>query len=80
MTTTGFIFDTEGGACLARVIDDGRVFDATTDGRQIGTVSDRNVYDMQGNVVGHLRPDGQFDGATPETFKNLLWGVPDAER
>jgi hypothetical protein len=26
------------------------------------------------------RPDGQFDGATPETFKNLLWGVPDAER
>jgi hypothetical protein len=80
MTPTDFIFDTEGGTCLARVVEDGKVFDATIDGRQIGTVSGRNVYDMQGNLVGHLRPDGHFEGTTPKTFKNLLRGGPDAER
>lgn len=73
MATTGFIYDTEDGTCLARVTHGGEVLDATADGRQIGTVDHaRNVFDLNGALVGHIRAEGQFDGGTPEAFRKLL--------
>jgi hypothetical protein len=73
LATTGFIYDTEDGTCLARVTDGGEVLDATTDGRQIGTIDHAgNVFDLNGAPVGHIRAAGQFDGDTPEAFRKLL--------
>lgn len=74
MTTTGFIYDTEDGTCLASIRDCREVFDATTDGQQVGTIDDKgNVYTLQGELIGHLRREGHFDdGSTPAVFKTLL--------
>ena len=76
MAITGYIYDTKGGTCLARIMNDTEVFDATMDGRQIGTVRNGNVYDLNGGLVGHLRSDGTFDHAsTSEAFRKLVRGV-----
>ncbi len=76
MVVTGHIYDTKDGTCLARIVNDTEVFDATMDGRQIGTVSNGNVYDMKGGLIGHLQPGGTFDDAsTPEEFRKLVSGV-----
>ena len=73
MATRGFIYDA--GTCVARIDDDGRVFNATTDGRQIATIDQAgNITSLQGELVGHLEPNGSFGGPSPEAFKKLLNG------
>jgi len=49
MATTGFIYDPEDGACLAHIVNDEKVFDATTERpRRIGTIdSTGNVYNCE---------------------------------
>ena len=71
MAITGHIYDSDNGVCLARIVDDRDVFDATTDGRKIATIDAGNVFDLKGGLVGQIR-QGQFDGSTPEAFRNLL--------
>jgi len=74
MTTTGFIYDTEDGACLAVIRDGKDVFDATGDAQRIGTIDDNgNVYSLHGELIGHLRAVGDSgDGSTPAALKTLL--------
>ena len=73
MATKGWIYDKKGGTCLARFDDGGKVFDATRDGRQIATIDQAgNINSLQGELVGHLEPNGSFDGPTPKAFTKLL--------
>lgn len=74
MVTTGYIYDPEDGACVALIKDDTYVFDATVRGeRQIGTVRDGTVYDLEGKLVAYLGPTGHFDESSiPEAFRSLL--------
>jgi hypothetical protein len=67
-----FIYDDQ-GACVARIIT-GEVFSEATKQR-IATVREGNIYNLNGELVGHLqgagvvRKDGDF---TPEAFTKLL--------
>ena len=76
MATTGYIYDSQDGRCLARVIDGEKIFDATSaDDEQIGTVSGGKIFDLQGNLVGHLRSNDRLKEAdSPEAFYELLKG------
>jgi hypothetical protein len=71
MAITGYIYDSDNGVCLARIVDDRDVFDATMDGRKIATIDAGKVFDLKGGQVGPIR-QGQFDGSTPEAFRKLL--------
>lgn len=76
MSITGYIYDTKDGTCLARILDDTEVFDATTDGRQIGAIRNGNVYDLKGGLVGQIRSDGTFDdNSASELFRKLVRDV-----
>jgi hypothetical protein len=79
MAVTGHIYDPRDGTCLARIMDDTGVFDATLDGRQIGTIRDGEVYDLKGGLVGHLQPHGMFDDdAASEALRELVRRTDDS--
>jgi hypothetical protein len=67
-----FIYDDQ-GACVARIINDEAFSEATK--RRIAIVREGNIYNPNGDLVGHLqgagvvRKDGNF---TPEAFTKLL--------
>ena len=76
MTITGCIYDPQDGACLAKIKNDTEVVDATDrEERQVGTVHNGILYDMNGTPVGHLRSDWTFkDSAASATLRKLLYG------
>jgi hypothetical protein len=67
-----FIYDDQ-GACVARIIN-GEVFSEATK-RRVAIVREGNIYNLTGELVGHLqgagvvRKDRDF---TPEAFTKLL--------
>ena len=77
MNTTGYIYNSENGKCIASIDTTGAVYDITTEEkRQIGTVRDGNIYDLEDNLLGHLGDAGNFSGGpTPEPFKKLIKNI-----
>ena len=73
MTITGYIYDPVSGKSLARIENDTDVIDVTVrDGGKIATVRDGKLYDLRGELLGHLAPlDGDRTPA-PAAFKALL--------
>lgn len=67
-----FIYDDQ-GACIARIIN-GEVFSEATN-RRVATVRERNIFNLNGELVGHLqnaglvRKEGDF---TPDALSKLL--------
>jgi hypothetical protein len=67
-----FIYDDQ-GACVARIVN-GEVFSEATK-RRVATVCEGNIYNLNGELLGHLqgsgtvRKDGDF---TPKAFSKLL--------
>jgi hypothetical protein len=69
-----FIYDQETGKCVAR-ISNGEVFAEREGGKKIATVRAGNLYDLGGNLVGHLEADhvtGLRTSEMPISFKKLL--------
>lgn len=67
------IYDQETGACIAP-IENQQVF-RDRDGVKIGTVCAGTIYDLEGNVVGHLRGihvTGLQTPTLPVSFKKLI--------
>ena len=74
MSMNGFIYDPESGKCLAKIEENGEVFDVTKEeSRLIGNVKNENIYDLDGNLVGHLDSILHSNNEPiPDTFKNLI--------
>jgi hypothetical protein len=71
-----FICDPETGKIVA-VIRDGGVFRDDSEGAKIAIVLGTHLYDLKGNLVGHLQGRNVTDAATqsmPIAFRNLLEG------
>jgi hypothetical protein len=73
---TDFITDPESGRVVA-IIRDGGVFRDDKEGAKIATVLGAYLYDLRGNLVGHLHGRLVIDATTqsmPIAFRNLLEG------
>ena len=60
MTTTGYIYDPINGRNVARIENDVDVIDTTIPkGSKIAILRNGNIYDLKGELLGHLAvPDG----------------------
>ena len=68
------IYDQETGECVAFVLN-GEVFRVTNEGENIATIRAGNIYDFDGNLIGHRQGDhvtGLHESTMPVSFKNLL--------
>jgi hypothetical protein len=71
-----FICDPETGNNVA-VIRDGEIFRDDGEGTKIATVLGAYLYDLKGNLVGHLQGRNVTDATTssmPIAFRELLEG------
>ena len=68
-----YIYDPVSGKPVARIENATDVIDITTSGGgKIATLRDGNLYDLEGQLLGHLTaPDGSGTPA-PEAFRALL--------
>ena len=66
MNTVAFLYDGN-GKCVASISEDHNLFNVTGDNpRHVGSVRDGNIYDLRGNLIGHLE---QLDiGSDPEAI------------
>ena len=72
-----FIIDQDTGKNVA-VIRDGEVFRADREGAKIATVLGTYLYDLKGNLVGHMQGRDVTDTTTksmPIPFRELLKGT-----
>jgi hypothetical protein len=72
MAVTGHIYDPMSGQVLARVHDDGSVVSAASPGRKIATVRDRDMFDTEGVLIGHLDTGGGLDPDALEALRRLF--------
>jgi hypothetical protein len=69
-----FIVDQETGANIAFIVD-GEIFQEIRYYPKIATIRDGTVYDLEGNLVGHLKNGhvtGLITAEMPVSFRNLL--------